>query len=138
MGILVVAGLMVDWDGIAIRYHRSQMMTNYQKIESSQKRDALDSLLRRTQSDFIKPYEEHRTALVRLGYFERREFLLNNLSVPSPGYSALFRAVATNFPSLHFEGRGYNPGETAAIVVWARPQELEVIKEFILQQDVPQ
>ncbi len=134
VGLVLLSCLGLWWltsDSAAIRFHVSQMGTAREKIAKTGARDP-------RQSEFIERYDAHRDALVRLGYFERREFVLRSISVPSLESKRLWQELLYRFPDHpHVTMQGYGPAAIDMVVVWDRPNMIARWQEVIGAHDLP-
>lgn len=129
LAVLVAAYL--SRNNIAVRYHHWRMMFARKKAVELGHRDP-------HQYDFIQSFDYHRDALVDLGFYERREFPLRNISVPSLASRRLWEelcAVLTD--DAWAEMPGYEPETEDMIVVWDRPENIRRSQEIIEAHDRP-
>lgn len=127
-GVLCLVALLVAFQAdIRIAYHRERMVSASNKAAevgaSSPK-----------QGNFIEAYDRHKAGLVKLGYFERREFPLQHVSVPSLQSRRLWEELLATFPDhIHIEMPWYRD----TVVVWDRPQNLAAWEAIIKAHDRP-
>ena len=88
-------------------------------------------------SQLIHSYEDHRAALMKLGYFSKRQFYLNKIPTSSRRFHELLRELPKQFPTeiAKVEGHGYIYGEPVFIVVWLHPAQEKYIEKFVQEQD---
>jgi hypothetical protein len=116
---------------VLIKYHKLLMMYSWEKIFTVSAYD--DS-----QDDYTVAYEKHRDALVRLGYFERREFPFIHITCPSLQSRRLWEELGKIFSDYpHVSMQGYEPETPDMIVVWDRPQGLSEWETIIAAHDAP-
>ena len=136
----VALAIVLGWRPLVIRYHHAGMLGAHRAMLTSQPTPrpgwltALSPAL--TTGDFYEAYQAHRAALVRLRYFEEWNYSFRRLRVRSEASKSFWRGFQQQFPDIHFTGRGYNPGESASITVWARPEEMPAIQGFVHRHDV--
>lgn len=134
LSILLFVSLVIWWKPIAIRYHK-------QRINALMNRKPTldpDSGLSFFGDDWVKALEKHRDKLVELGYLQRREFPLRNISVPSLESRRLWEELGTTFPNNpHFSMQGYEPNTPDMIIVWDQPGKLHKWERIISSHDAP-
>lgn len=83
------------------------------------------------------PYEKHRVALMKLGYFTKQQFYLKKISAQSTQFRELLLNLQERFPTQtgKIEGHGYIYGEPTFVVIWLHPSEARLIENFIVEQD---
>jgi len=130
--LLLLGGLLVLWVNrvtIAVRYHLAAMDSSWRRIAEVGANDP-------KQSMYIDRYDAHRDALVRYGYFERREFVLTHISVPSTQSKRLWQELQAMFPDHpHVTMQGYEPATTDMVTVWDRPASMSRWKDVIQAHD---
>lgn len=90
------------------------------------------------QGDYLDRYDASLEALVRLGYFVRKEFRLRHISVPSENSKQFWLLVMKTFPEhIHVNMQGYEPQTPDALVVWDRPERISIWEKFVSTHDVP-
>jgi hypothetical protein len=82
-------------------------------------------------------YEQHRSALLGLGYFVKQQFYLKNISAQSRRFDHLLNLLPARFPTeiAKIEGHGYVYGEPTFLVLWLDPGAVKRIEGFIQEQD---
>lgn len=130
VSLLLLIASSIFWKRIVlIKYHKLLMMYSWDKIFTVSAYD--DS-----QDDYSVAYEKHRDALVRLGYFERREFPFAHITCPSLQSRRLWEELEKMFPNHpHVSMRGYEPETPDMITVWDRPQRLSEWESIIAAHD---
>lgn len=126
-----LAALWWNWEPLAIQYHRTYMNSSLtHAIEVGPRAN--------NQSDYLERYDYHLAALVSHGYFERREFVLSHISVPTIESRRLWQELQERFPDHpHVTMSGYEPTTTDMIVVWDRPDRMKQWEDIILAHDKP-
>ena len=111
------------WRFVAIAYHRHQMKSAYAQINQS--------------AEAGNRYEQHRAALIHLGYFVKQQFYLKRITAQSPDFQRLLANLQIQFSNQigKLEGHGYIYGEPTFLVVWMPATEAKKIGDFIQQQD---
>jgi hypothetical protein len=120
--VLCVAGY-YGWRFVSIGYHRYELRAAYAQI----------SRVESARND----YEKHRTALISLGYFVKRQFYLKRLTTRSPEFRQLLNDLQLRYPTRigKVEAHGYIYGEPTFLVVWMHPDQAKEIGDYIWQQD---
>lgn len=131
IGLCLVALLVAIRADIAVAYHRHCMMSAWTKVSEHGFRSP-------KQSDFIEAFEYHRDVLVALGFFERREYPLQHISVPSLESRRLWEELEATFPDHGYaQMHGYEPETQDMLIVWDRPQNLAAWEAIIDAHDQP-
>ncbi len=129
--LCLVAFVVIFHKELAVAYHQNRMRAS---LAQARKVDPGNP----KQRESIEAYEKHRDSLVALGYFERREFPLLHISVPSLKSRRLWEELRAAFPDhTDVMMQGYEPGTRDMIVVWDRPQNLPDWKKIISAHDQP-
>ena len=116
---LILLPLWLGRVSLAVRYHLWLMASAWKTIGDVGPADS-------TQSTYIEWYETHRDALVDYGYFERREFVLSKISVPSLESKRLWQELESTFADHpHVTMQGYEPETPDTITVWDRPDRIK-------------
>ena len=128
--LLLCAAGYFGWHFLAVHYHHYRMMGAYR---SAQKLGPYEP----NHGRLMTAYEEHRSALMRLGYYAKRQFYFNHLSVRSESFQDLLRQLPERFPSAigKIEPHGYIYGEPPFMVVWVHPADAKLIEAFVVAQD---
>jgi hypothetical protein len=128
--VILIGGLIIGGNSLAIQYHRNLMMSDWNmviKLGGSDPR----------QSDYVKSYDKHKNALVQLGYFAKMEFPLRNIRIPSLEFRRLWEELqARYFQYPHVEGGPYE-SKNPMIVVWDRPYNRSKWEKIIAAHDAP-
>ncbi len=131
LAICLSVPLWMKRETLAVHYHLALMDGAWKRISQVGPDDS-------KQSTYIERYDAHRDALVRQGYFERREFVLANISVPSLQAKRLWQELQAEFSNYpHVTMQGYEPTTTDMITVWDRPESIEEWAEIIRAHDMP-
>ena len=107
------------WRCVAIAYHRQQMKSAYAQINRA--------------PEAGNRYEQHRAALIRLGYFVKQQFYLKRITAQSPDFQLLLANLQLQFPNQigKVEGHGYIYGEPTFLVVWMHATDAKQIGDYI-------
>ena len=129
--LLCLAAFVMVHKDLAVAYHRNRMAASLAEVRRVGPNDP-------KQGKSLEAYEKHRDCLVALGYFERREFPLVHISVPSLKSRRLWEELQATFPN-HNEVmmQGYELGTKDLILVWDRPQNLPAWERIISAHDQP-
>ncbi len=127
-GLILFAAFRTD---IAITYHQRRMERAWRELNATRPGDP-------KQPRLIEAFEHHEAALVELGFFERKEFLLRHISVPSLQSRRLWEELAGAFPEYaNVTMEGYGTHEPDVIIVCDRPENLTRWEEIIRAHDQP-
>ena len=127
--ILLVLSVLLLRKPLAIEYHKMMITAAWDKI--------VEVGPNRNQNRHISVYEEHRDALVRLGYFERKEFPLSNITVPSIQSRRLWEEICLTLGKYdrHVTMQGYEPNTPDVIVVWDQHEKIYKWEQLIAAHD---
>lgn len=135
--VITIGGLLLCLVTFVVILHKEIAMTYHQnRMRASLAQARKVDFNNPKQGELLEAYEKHRDSLVELGYFERREFPLLHISVPSLKSRRLREELQAVFPD-HTEVmmQGYEPGTRDLIVVWDRPQNLPNWERIISAHD---
>jgi hypothetical protein len=128
--LLAVPGYF-GWRFLSIHYHRYRMVTQYQHAHNVGPSNP-------SYSRSLQSYEQHRQALMELGYFVKQQFYLKNITARMPQFEELSQNLQKQFPTQigKLEGHGYIYGEPTFLVLWIDSSSARDIDNFISQADV--
>jgi len=118
------------WHFLSVGYHHHRMMVAYRAAQKLQPHDPRHRPL-------MVAYEQHRAALMKLGYYAKRQFYFNHISASSEKFRELLRLLPERFPYEigKIEPHGYIYGEPPFIVVWVHPADLKHVEGLVVAQD---
>jgi hypothetical protein len=126
---LLVTVIAFNIENISIHYHRWMMAKARDRMISSSRSTGL------LVGNPIESYGKHRDALVRLGYFEKREFTLKHVMSGSSEFKDVWKLMNERFPKLGDFSSPYNPGTPCVIDVWTTSNEMLLVEQFIADVD---
>jgi len=81
--------------------------------------------------------EDCRASLVRLGYFDHREFVFEHIAAPTPQSDQLWQQINRAFPhAAYYEMDHPNEPAPARLRVWDRPERIPRWEAFVVEHDV--
>jgi hypothetical protein len=125
LAVMAALVLLLASRPLRVWYHRTRMVGEYNR--------ATEIGPQGDQHPHILAFEEHRDALVRLGFFQHKRMPLRTVSIPSDRSKTLFHDLNRHLEleDGYFEGHGYEPETPDEVVLWATAEKMQVLERIV-------
>ena len=143
---VLVAVVAFGWKPVLIAYHKRTMARALKKGTWGSGRGGLGEKIKGVVYSAAtgRPYrpapafDRSRNALVRLGYFERREFCLRHIWNREAAMNLFWAEMTAAFDgTVYIQNLSDISTEVFVLGVWDRPENMPAWEEFIKTHDVP-